>query len=184
MGSVYLVSQMVRLCVLVAVDEKQGYGRGGHTPWSLPHEFQFFLDLIKDKAAIFGKNCWQNDMKSVPNALGNAFTAVVSTTLGHGEFDNHSISKDLNQAIEICEKLGFENIVVVGGAGLFKAAMEDKRCDRAYVTRVSGDYDCDVFFSESAYVRPGLQKKPMDCLMVRVFSITTQKQTRIRTMAL
>merc|ERR1712131_516243 len=157
MGSVYLVFQMVRLCVLVAVDEKQGYGREGHTPWNLPHEFQFFLDLIKDKAAIFGKNCWQNDMKSVPNALGNAFTAVVSTTLENGEFEKHSISSDLNKAIEICENRGYEDLVVVGGAGLFKAAMEDKRCDRAYVTRVSGDYGCDVFFQNDLMLELGFK---------------------------
>merc|ERR1711884_599282 len=149
--------KMVKLCVLVAVDEKQGYGKNGHTPWSLPHEFQFFLDIIKDKAAIFGKNCWENDMKSVPNALGNAFTAVVSTTLESGEFDKRSISSNLNAAIEICEKRGFEDLVVVGGAGLFKVAMEDQRCDRAYVTRVSGDYGCDVFFQNDLMLNLGFK---------------------------
>ena len=149
---------MAKLCVLVAVDEKQGYGKNGHTPWSLPHEFQFFLDLIKNKAAIFGKNCWQNDMKSVPNALGNAYTAVVSTTLEEGEHEEYSISKNLDSAIKLCEGKGFHDIVVVGGAGLFKVAMEDSRCDRAYVTRVSGDFNCDVFFQNELMLKLGFAK--------------------------
>lgn len=148
---------MVKLCVLVAVDEKQGYGKNGHTPWSLPHEFQFFLDLIKNKGAIFGKNCWQNDMNSVPNALGNAYTAVVSTTLEQCETDKYSISKSLDDAIRMCEQKGFEDLVVVGGAGLFKVAMEDERCDRAYVTRVSGDYGCDVFFQNELMMKLGFK---------------------------
>ena len=58
-------------------------------------------------------------------------------------FDN------LNDALEFYEKdETIENVFVIGGGQVYQTAINDKRCNKIYLTLITEDIECDTFFPQ------------------------------------
>ena len=52
----------------------------------------------------------------------------------------------LEMALALTESLVAPEIFVIGGAAVFAEAILHPRCQRVILTRIEGDFGCDVFF--------------------------------------
>lgn len=130
--------------LIVAVDEKNGIGKDGKLPWHIPEDLRRVKSLTFLCPVITGRKTF----KSLGNKLlENRYYAVVSSS----EFTGF---KSVTNAVRGIEQfIGYKVAWIIGGAGIYKEALDNNLVDKLYITRVKGDYDCDVFLPEIDYSR-------------------------------
>lgn len=141
---------MAREFILVlAACKNKGIGSNGKLPWEIPEEMQHFKALTlsgsSENSVIMGRKTWE----SIPERfrpLSKRKNIVVSTTL---------ISEKCFVVPTIAEALSISegNIFIIGGSKIFEECLAPpliSQCKQIYLTRISQDYDCDVFFPSPA----------------------------------
>ncbi|KAI4825066.1 hypothetical protein KUCAC02_020765 [Chaenocephalus aceratus] len=144
--------------LIAAACNDMGIGKEGGMPWSLPSEFQSFLNRVttvsrpgKFNMIVWGKTCWFSHPEST-FPLPNTFHAVLSLTLDSPPDHAHFVCSDLEAAVRLAGSPPLadliETIWIVGGVQVYKEALLHRWCDLVYLTKVMADFDCDVFFPE------------------------------------
>jgi dihydrofolate reductase len=136
--------------IVVAVDQEYGIGRNNSVPWKLSDDMRFFKSLTstaspgKRNAVIMGRKTWDSlPPKSRP--LKDRLNIVLSRTpLQMPEGVENATS--LDRALEIAEKHSVDHCFVIGGAQIYKDALEHPSLHIVYLTRIDASFDCDVFF--------------------------------------
>ena len=133
--------------IVVAADQAWGIGKEQALPWpKLRGDLRHFKAITstaspgKRNAIVMGRKTWQS--KEVGGApLGNRLNIVV--TRGDLEVPTGVVvASSLDAAITGHD---VENTFVVGGAGLLKDAVEHPALRYVYLTRVTGEFGCEVF---------------------------------------
>ena len=135
--------------IFVAFDQNNGIGKQGTIPWKIPADLKRFrditstpLDQSKQNAVIMGRKTWESipdKFRPLPNRRNIVLSLGSADFLGatrSSTFLNAVLAADLDDAIE--------RSFVICGADAYKLALPYAR--RLYITRVFGNYDCDVFF--------------------------------------
>ncbi|KAG7333330.1 hypothetical protein KOW79_003465 [Hemibagrus wyckioides] len=142
--------------LIAAACKNMGIGKDGRLPWSLPTEFQFFLNTItavctsgKKNLIIWGKYSWFSCPESV-YPLANSLNVVLSKKLRSVPKHAHYVCEEFVSAVHLasCPPLSdlIETIWILGGTKVYKEALEHPWCDLIYLTDIMADFDCDVFF--------------------------------------
>ena len=146
-----------RVYSIAAMDSKRGIGKNSDLPWRLRKEFKYFVsktletkDLKKQNAVILGRLTWL----SIPEnfrPFKNRLNVVLSRKLSKSELpEGVLLEPDLAGAMETLSEEPYlstiENIFVIGGAGVYEESIKSGLCCRIYLTKVQGDFSCDVFF--------------------------------------
>ncbi|XP_056117375.1 zgc:153031 [Rhinichthys klamathensis goyatoka] len=142
--------------LIAAACRDMGIGKNGQLPWSLPKEFQFFLDTItavsapgKKNLVVWGRVCWFSCPETV-FPLANCINLVLSRKLNADPPRAHYLCKDFESVIRLVSEPPLCHIVeiiwVLGGPEVYKESLEHPWCDRIYLTNIMADFDCDVFF--------------------------------------
>ncbi|XP_024137150.2 dihydrofolate reductase [Oryzias melastigma] len=144
--------------LIAAVCRNNGIGKDGTLPWSLPTEFQYFLNTITRVSRpgnmnlmIWGRLCWFSHPDTV-FPLANSLHAVLSTTLtavpNHAQF----LCADFESAVRLAALPPLADIIetiwILGGTKVYEDALKHPWCDLLYLTDVMADFDCDVFFPD------------------------------------
>ena len=144
---------------IAAMDSKRGIGKNNDLPWHLPNEYKHFVRTTKSvvnpekqNAVILGKNTWF----SVPEKfrpLKGRLNVVISSTLKTEDLpENVKLCRSLPDAVDLLSSAPYNNtieeIFIVGGASLYKEGMASELCKRIYITKIDGDFECDVFYPE------------------------------------
>ena len=127
------MSGRVRIALVVAVAENGVIGRGGQLPWRLPSDLKHFRRLTLDKPILMGRKTYQ----SIGRPLDRHDTIVLSRRGGDypsGVRVAASLSEALALAHALALERGTEEIAVIGGAEVFRAALP--RAERIYLTLV------------------------------------------------
>ncbi|XP_041795689.1 zgc:153031 isoform X1 [Chelmon rostratus] len=151
-----MLKKPVRL--IAAVCNDMGIGKDGKLPWSLPSEFQYFLNTItrvsrpgKMNMIVWGKRCWQS-RPEIPLPLPNVLHVVLSTKLNTVPEHAHFLCQDFESAIRLGARPPLadliETIWSVGGTQVYKDALKHPWCDLIYLTDIMAEFDCDVFFPD------------------------------------
>lgn len=133
----------MRVSLIVAVAENGVIGQDGALPWRIPSELRNFRRLTMGKPLIMGRRTFQ----SLGRPLDGRDTIVLSRDTGLA-----------GPAVVVCPKFdgalalareraiarGADEIMVIGGAGVFEDAIAF--ADRVYLTRVHASPPGDVFF--------------------------------------
>ncbi|XP_041650861.1 zgc:153031 [Cheilinus undulatus] len=144
--------------LIAAVCNGRGIGKNGKLPWSLPSEFQYFLNTVtrvskpgKMNLMVWGKLCWYSNPETL-FPLANNLHVVLSTTLNTVPKHAHFLSQDFESAVLLATRPPLADIIetiwVVGGTQVYKEALKHPWCDLVYLTDIMADFDCDVFFPE------------------------------------
>lgn len=138
--------------LVVAMDLNNGIGIHGDLPWRLPNELKHFAELTrhtndpkKRNAVIMGRKSWESlplQFRPLPHRYNIVLTNKDDYELPGGVGLAHSLS----EAVKQTEEKGCENIFVIGGANVFKEAIEHEDCGGIYLTEILETFDCDVFF--------------------------------------
>ena len=155
------MTPLPHLALVVARARNGVIGRDGDLPWRLRSDLQRFKAVTMGKPCIMGRRTWDSlPLKPLPGRLNlvlskdesfEARGAVVCTTL--------------DEAVEIAREQamddGVDEVCVIGGAGLFAAALP--RAKRLYLTEVDAEPEGDVRFppfDESAWVEVSSEPVP------------------------
>jgi dihydrofolate reductase len=105
-------------------------GAKGGIPWHLPDELKLFKSLTMGHHMIMGRKTWE----SIGRLLPGRSTVVVSRQPGY-RIPGAVVAHTLEAAIAACG--ADEEIFVIGGAELFRAALPLSR--RLYLTTVDAE---------------------------------------------
>lgn len=152
--------------VLVVARARNGViGRDGDLPWRLRSDLQRFKAITIGKPCIMGRRTWESlPLRPLPGRLN----VVLTRDEGWGEDGQAKgalVCRTLDEAIEIAreqaEDDGVDEICVIGGAGLFEAALP--RAKRLYITEVETEVEGDVrfpTFDEATWVEVSSELHP------------------------
>ena len=133
--------------VVVAADLDWGIGKSQGLPWPrLRGDLRHFKRLTtqaspgKRNAIVMGRKTWQSKEVSERPLPGRLNIVVSRGKLSVA--DGVLASSSLDEAIAVPPDI--ENTFVIGGAGLYEAAIAHPALRYVYLTRVTGRFACDV----------------------------------------
>jgi dihydrofolate reductase len=119
-------------------------GKEGGLPWRLKTDLALFKATTLFKPVIMGRKTWDSlPKKPLPGRLN-----IVLSRDGSFEPPQALVCESFDDALQIAREHaaddGAEEVCVIGGAGVFEAAMPKAR--RLYLTEVQADVEGDVTF--------------------------------------
>jgi dihydrofolate reductase len=136
---------MVRLALMAAKAENNCIGRNNKLPWYLPNDLKYFKKVTFGKPVIMGRKTWESLKGPLPGR-----TNIVVTRNPDYRAEGARVVHNLDEAMELAEHIsvidGIEEVVIMGGAGLYKEGL--KKADRLYLTEVHAEVEGDAFFPE------------------------------------
>lgn len=139
---------------IFACDEKWGIGKNNSLPWPHnPEDLKWFKEQTNSSVVVMGKNTWESlPIKPLPNRINYVITSDPNITEGyHGRFTSKvNIGRAIKEMIE--NRFPDDiNIWIIGGAKLFYDCIDI--IDEVNISRIEGDYNCDVFFPKTEFMR-------------------------------
>ena len=139
----------MKFSIIAAVDRNNGLGcatftpdglyQSGTIPWSNKEDLLFFRQTTLNSTIIMGRHTWE----SLPRKLDHRTHIVVTSK----DIPDIETSTSLYGALQLAGTLN-QPIFVIGGAQLFLEALTIywHMIDTIYLSRIPGDYNCNVFF--------------------------------------
>lgn len=137
--------------IIVAVDKDFGIGKAGLLPWDLPGEIKHFKDVTTadydghQNAVIMGRKTWDSipsKFRPLPKRLNVVLTRQNTAVFASGVLSAAS----LDEALHLVSIVPCGKVFVIGGAELFKKAIDHPLCHEIYLTHIQSSFDCDCFF--------------------------------------
>ncbi len=128
-------------CIVVAVAENNVIGKNNNLIWHLPADLKHFKNITTGHHIIMGRKTYESIGRPLPNR-----TTVIVTRNANYQAEGCIVVNSLPAAFEVAQ--GDEQPCVVGGAEIYKQAMEQKLVDVLYFTRIHHRFDGDTFFPE------------------------------------
>lgn len=119
----------MNLKAILAIDEVGGIGIDGHLPWTIPEDLANFKRLTSGKRVVMGRKTLDSIAGRV---LPNRDNIVLSRT---GKYNVGSV---LLESVD-------HDTWIMGGSEIYNTF--HPYVDEYYITRVQGDFGCDVFFN-------------------------------------
>ena len=126
------------MIIISAMSENRVIGNGDGMPWSVPAEYQRYLDTDRGGAVIFGRKSYEIFGKDLQDA-----TPVVVTS--QGEMPGVRTAASLEEARAIADELPGETYVA-GGASIYEQAIP--HADVMLLSTIHGEFDGDTRFPE------------------------------------
>lgn len=136
-----------KINAIVAVDDHWGIGKDGTMPWPhLTEDLKRFKKLTDGAMIVMGKNTWLSLPK---RPLPGRDNIIVSRTL-EDEFAV-TVSGDPKSIINKLKKATETDIWIIGGSEIYRQFLPF--CNSVYITRIDGNYACDIRFPEAILQR-------------------------------
>ncbi|KAG0177910.1 dihydrofolate reductase [Apophysomyces sp. BC1034] len=157
---------MTKFGLVVAATEELGIGIHGDLPWRIPKDMAFFKhvtthipkqaepptkDVKLENAVIMGRVTWESiPLKFRP--LADRFNLVISRNkdydLNVAAPSTSKLVASLDEAFASIDPQQHPRVFVIGGAQMYKLAIQRTDCTHIVLTRVKSKINCDVFFPE------------------------------------
>lgn len=137
---------MVKISIISALSDNFVIGNQGDLPWHIPEDFKIFKEITKGKPVIMGRKTWESlPKKPLPGRLNIVISREPSFWIPEA-----LVSQSLEDAISLASKKQpeIEEIIIIGGAQIYKQALDSNIVDTLYLSQVKGEYDGDTFFPE------------------------------------
>lgn len=136
----------MKLSLIWAMAENRVIGRSGGLPWHLPREMKHFMTTTRGHPVVMGRRTFESmDRRPLPRRDN----IVVTRQPGYaapGAIVVTDLEAALTEAERCCRQRGVEEAFVIGGAELYRLALD--RADRLIVTEVATVAEGDTFFPE------------------------------------
>jgi len=129
------------IALVVAMAENRVIGKAGGLPWHIPGDLKLFKKTTMGKPIIMGRKTWE----SLGRALPGRTNIVISRDPAYSA-EGAEVAGDLDQALGVAAALADEEIMVIGGAEIYRLALP--KADRLYLTEVALKPDGDAFFPD------------------------------------
>lgn len=129
----------MKKCLIAAVADNYGIGVKGDLPWHLSEDLQYFKAQTKGFPVIMGRTTYFSIGRPLPGRTNIVLNA------GGEPIDGVLCVDSFEQAYAKAAKTGAEKCFIIGGASVYKAAIEDM--DLLYITHVHTEVKgADAFF--------------------------------------
>jgi len=136
---------MMRLAVIVAATDNGVIGRNNALPWHLPQDLRYFKRVTMGKPIVMGRKTFESIGRPLPGR-----TNIVITRNPDFTAEGVRVVASLDEALRLGEEIalidGAQELVVIGGAEIYKASIP--RADRLYITEVHASIQGDAFLPE------------------------------------
>jgi dihydrofolate reductase len=131
--------------MVVAMGENRVIGRDGGLPWHIPGDLKLFKKITMGKPIIMGRKTWESLGRPLP---GRPHVVITRDTnyKAAGAHVVHDLDKALSVAQGLAVALEEEEIMIIGGAEIYRLSMA--KVDRLYLTEVALSPDGDAFFPD------------------------------------
>ena len=112
-------SELLDIALIVAVARNGVIGRDGTLPWRLSNDLRYFKSVTMGKPVIMGRKTYE----SIGRPLPGRANIVVSRNPGFSA-GGVDVCDSLEAAIAQAESLGGDEAMIIGGAGLYRDALQ------------------------------------------------------------
>lgn len=126
--------------IIVASDLDNAIGCGRDIPWKHSADMKRFKETTMGCALIVGRTTFEMLPPSMP---GRTIIVITSRPLPEGS--SALAASSYEEAIDIALGLDVRAIAFAGGTGIYKAALNDPKVTKAYITKIDGRHNGDVF---------------------------------------
>lgn len=135
----------MRIALIAAVAENGTIGRDGRLPWRLSGDLRHFKALTLGKPVVMGRKTWDSLGRPLPGRP-NIVVSRDPAFAPDGAEAAGGLAAALDRARALAEAAGAGEIMVIGGAALYAAALPV--ADRLYLTEVHADVAGDTHFPQ------------------------------------
>lgn len=143
------------ISLIVAYDENRVIGNKGKVPWHIPEDFKHFKQATMGHAVIMGRKTWESlpkKFRPLPGRLNIIMTRTNSSLIANETVDDKTTiipASGLQEAVFFADKYGSgEKIWVIGGAEIYKMALDYRVVSEILATEVKGVHEGDAFFPD------------------------------------
>lgn len=137
----------MKVCLIAAMDENLGIGKDNSLPWPmLKDDMAHFKSLTEGWPVIMGRNTYLSIPKRF-RPLKNRVNIVLTRTLLphlHKLDQGARFATSLN--IALIGVPHFDKVWIIGGAQVYREALEKDLVDEMYLTHIRHAFDCDTNF--------------------------------------
>ena len=154
-----------RISLIVAIDSRGGIGKDNTIPWHISEDLKRFKRLTTGHTIIMGRKTWDSLPKK---PLSGRLNIVLSRNPIKNWVNMDPDSPvyfllDWGPILKIASEWekGKRNpeVFIIGGAQIFRQAIDMGIVNRLYLTRVEGDFDCDTFFPDYSQFKKIINEK-------------------------
>jgi len=127
------------ITIIAAIGNNNELGKGNDLIWYLPADLKRFKKRTPGHPIIMGRNTFESIGKPLPNRR----TIIITRNTSYQK-EGCEVVHSLEDAIELIASQ--EDAFIIGGAQIYKEAMEKNVVDQLDITKVDQDFDADVFF--------------------------------------
>ncbi len=128
--------------LIAAVARNGVIGKNGDLPWRLPSDLKHFKKSTKGFTVIMGRNTWDTlPLKPLPGRRNLIVTSRDGIATNHDVFAFPSLEMALTSVSQY-------DPFIIGGASLYREALETDIVDRMLLSEIDADFDGDTFFPE------------------------------------
>ena len=132
---------MSTITIIAAIAKNNALGKDNNLIWHLPADLKRFKKVTTAHHILMGRNTYESIGKPLPNR-----TTVIITRNSDYKAEGCIVVNSIEKAIEIAKE--DEHVFIIGGAQIYKQAMEASLVDQLDITLVHENFDADVFFPE------------------------------------
>ena len=127
------------ITIIAAIGKNYELGKNNDLIWHLPADLKRFKKVTSGHHILMGRNTFESIGKPLPNR-----TTVIITRNNTYFKDGCLIASSIEEAIELAKN--DDEIFIIGGAQIYKQAIENNLVQRLDITIVHENFDADVFF--------------------------------------
>ena len=143
----------MKICLIAAISRNRALGYQNNLIYHIREDLKRFRRLTERHTVIMGRKTFE----SLPNgALPLRHNIVISRTLPEAELNDWTsddttldVCTSLEEALNVCQKRNEREVFIIGGASIYKQAVDMGIVDVFYMTEVDNVPEhADCFFPE------------------------------------
>ncbi|AZJ34831.1 dihydrofolate reductase [Tenacibaculum singaporense] len=128
------------ITLIAAIAKNNALGKDNDLIWHLPADLKRFKKVTTGHPILMGRNTFESIGKPLPNR-----TSIIITRNNNYFVDGCLMANSIEQAIELTEG---KDAFIIGGAQIYKDALEQNLVDRLDITLLHHEFEADAFFPE------------------------------------
>ena len=135
--------------IIAATTKNGGIGVNGELPWHNTTDMKYFRNITVQRIDEFNTNAIIMGRKTWESLKGNALHSRLNVCITSQELEGVACFPSLDKALEyLYSNDRVEHIFVIGGAILYKEALQHPDCIDLLINRIDCDVPCDTFFPD------------------------------------
>jgi dihydrofolate reductase len=127
------------ITIIAAIANNNALGKDNDLIWHLPADLKRFKKVTSGHHILMGRNTFESIGKPLPNR-----TSVIITRNNDYFKDGCLVANSIEEALELSRE--DTAVFIIGGAQIYKQALEKELVDRLDITIVHHAFEADVFF--------------------------------------